>query len=335
MYFDHVTVPAMAARFGADVLLSTTGFASWRSPVPQVLLIRNMAYFDPLFHARYRELGRSLRRNTVRRWLSVVSARRSDVVLFPTEATRREVQRYVSLADKTSRAIHYGFDSDALAREDHEFPQRERIRQWREEGYQLLLSISTYAVQKNFETVAEALGVLKKQGRKVKLLTTLSREKTTDLEEYDALMRRIEELDVSEDFVQLGYVPYNALSSVYAEADAYVFPSFTESFGHSLVEAMSQALPVVAAGTAVNREVCEDAAVYFDAFDVDDCAGALLKVLDDEAKQRTMAEASRHRAKHFSWQKYAEELVDVFEAAIGGRAAVGGPAEHRASRSVN
>src|SRR5690606_7239692 len=124
------------------------------------------------------------------------------------------------------------------------------------ENHRVLLNVSTFSVQKNLETLIEALARLRERGLDVVLLTTTSRDKTTDTAEYDALVRRAEELGVRQNWVELGYVPYHELGHLYELADLYVFPSFTESFGHSLVEAMACGLPVVASGMPVNREVC-------------------------------------------------------------------------------
>src|SRR5207244_9471275 len=50
---------------------------------------------------------------------------------------------------------------------------------------------------------------------------------------------------------------------LYQNADIFVSPSLVESFGYPLVEAMAHGLPVVAADTEVNREICAEAALYF------------------------------------------------------------------------
>src|SRR5690606_25403891 len=123
-----------------------------------------------------------------------------------------------------------------------------------------------------------------------------SRDKTPDTAEYDALVRRTGELGVRQNWVELGYVPYPELGHPSELADLYVFPSFTESFGHSLVEAMACGLPVVASGMPVNREVCGDAGVYFDTFDAADCANKIAAVLTDASKAEDLVAASRRRA---------------------------------------
>lgn len=313
LYFDQVRIPQLAREHGADVLFSSTGFGTFFSPCPQVLLIRNLAYFDPAFQARYRALGRSLKKNTLRRWHSLLSIRRADRVLFPTRAMRAMVAEYVALEEARTACIHYGFDHAAFAAHSGDGADlAARLGPWKAEGYRILLNVSTFAVQKNIETLVEALPHLKAQGVRAKLVTTLSRAVTTDTAEYDAMMQRVDELGLQEDVVTLGYVPYQQLGALYAAADCYVFPSFTESFGHSMVEAMAAGLPVVAAGTPVNREVCGEAGRFFRTFDPADCAAAVAGVLQDGALRARLAEASAARARHFSWERYTEQLIAVF-----------------------
>lgn len=316
LFFDQVYLPYRVYDWGADVLFSSTGFGTFFSPCPEVLLVRNLAYFDEAFQARYRALGRSLRKNTLRRWMSLLSIMRADTVLFPTRAMQRMVEAYTTLNGQQVQAIHYGFDHEAFAKPDGEpLPQQSQIAQWKAEGYHILLNVSTFAVQKNFETLIEALAHLAEAGLKVKLLTTTSRARTTDTAEYDALVQRAERLGVRAAWVELGYVPYGQLSALYEAADVYVFPSFTESFGHSMVEAMASGLPVVAAETPVNREVCGEAGLFFGVYDAAACAASIEQVVADEAVRQHLREASRKRAEDFSWQRYVEQLVDVLRQA--------------------
>ncbi|HET6567973.1 MAG TPA: glycosyltransferase family 1 protein [Rhodothermales bacterium] len=322
MRFDQITIPRLVRSWGADVLFSSTGFGTFVSPCPEVLLVRNMAYFDEVFHARYRELGRNLRRNTIRRLHSLASIRRSDFVLFPTEAIRQKVGAYVRIDDRRSAALLYGFDHEAFFQRKHSGELTRRVDAWRKDGYRILLNVSTFAVQKNYETLVEALAQLARAGTKVKLLLTIAREKTTDKREYDALLDRASELGVRDDIMLLGHVPYEELGGVYEAADLYVFPSFSESFGHSLVEAMASDLPIVAADTPVNREVCGQAGCFFSSFDPQECARAIQKVLSDDEEARLLAARARERACAFSWRRYTEELVAIFRrtAALPARA---------------
>src|SRR5690606_4504433 len=136
----------------------STGFGSPFSACPEVLLVRNPVYFNQAFQEKYQKLGRSLRRNTLRRWHSLFSIWGADTVLFPTRAMGAMVESYIDLSDKRTEAIHYGFDRDRFFAAEAEEPDIvAAMRRWKAEGAQVLLSVSTYAVHKNFETLIEAL----------------------------------------------------------------------------------------------------------------------------------------------------------------------------------
>lgn len=312
LYFDQIEIPRIAWQEGVDVLFSATGFGTLWSPVPQVLLVRNMKYFDPQFRAKCRELGRSFRQTRLRHWHSLLSIWAADAVLFPTRAMEKTVESYISLNGTATCPLHYGFDAKNFrTKQAQSFTRPASHQRGGAEG-PILLNVSTYAIHKNLETLIAALPRLLHRHPNLTLLTTTSREQTSDKEEYDALTTRAETLGVAEAWVELGYVPHEELSSLYQAADAYVFPSFTESFGHSMVEAMASGLPIIAADTEVNREVCTDAGRYFAPFDPVDCADTIRAVLKNEEQREKMEKASAQRAQHFSWERYAERLTDIF-----------------------
>lgn len=313
LYFDQIEIPRIIRRDGVDVLFSATGFGTLFCPVPQVLSVRNMAYFDPKFQAKYRELGRSFAKKRLRRWHSLLSIRAAETVIFPTRAMQEAVESYISLDGTVTHPVNYGIDMEKFGTENVQPDAASTLRQHTGADGPLLLNVATYAVQKNLETLIEALPALRDVHPDLTLVTTTSREQTSDTDEYDALKQRAAELDVADAWVELGYVPHDDLPAVYQSADLYVFPSFTESFGHSLVEAMAAGLPVVAAGTKVNREVCSDAGEFFDPFDPSGCAETIHMVLSSEDRQAEMRQASVQRAEHFSWERYTKQLAGIFQ----------------------
>ncbi len=48
LWFDQRELPRRLRRDGVDALFSSANFGTLRSPVPQVLLVRNSLYFDPI-----------------------------------------------------------------------------------------------------------------------------------------------------------------------------------------------------------------------------------------------------------------------------------------------
>jgi len=306
LYFDQVIIAQLVRAHKCDLLFSTTGFGTYFSPCPQILLIRNAIYFD-----RNEQLSKSTRNNTIRLWLSLASIRTADLTLFPTAAMRDLVAEHMSLTHIKTDVIPYGFDHETFFKLSTSSKFIKQIQNWRHDGNIILINVSVYAIHKNFETVIESLPLILQSGVPIKFITTLSREHTGHKAEYDALMQRIHTLGLESTVVCLGNIPHDHLASIYNESDIFIFPSVVESFGHPMVEAMAANLPVVASNTAVNREICGSAGLFFDAFSVESCAQAISMLLTNTECRNTMKNNARERAKDFSWSKYAEKFASL------------------------
>lgn len=64
----------------------------------------------------------------------------------------------------------------------------------------------------------------------------------------------------------------------YSRCHALIFPSFAESYGLPLVEAMTLGLPIVAADLPYARMLCKDQAIYFDPNNTDTLKDALIEL---------------------------------------------------------
>ena len=96
-------------------------------------------------------------------------------------------------------------------------------------------------------------------------------------------------------------------------AEALVLPSFFEGFGLTPLEAMACGCPVVSSDLASVREVCADAVKYFNPNNPDELAGILKDISADENLRFSLKEKGLERAKCFSWEKCAINLIKVIK----------------------
>ena len=113
-----------------------------------------------------------------------------------------------------------------------------------------------------------------------------------------------------------GLVPYSQVVSYYQNADILVNPSLSESFGRSLIEAMSCCVPVVATRAGGMPDVVGDGktGLLVESNDPDGLAGAILQLLSDDELRSSMGQAGRRRVLElFTWEKLVENLSRNYE----------------------
>jgi glycosyltransferase involved in cell wall biosynthesis len=84
----------------------------------------------------------------------------------------------------------------------------------------------------------------------------------------------------------LSNVPAYELRSLYKHAEATICPSFYEGFDYSGIEAMRCGCPVLASDIPVHREVYQNAAIYFDPYDIESIDTAIKELLSCESSER-------------------------------------------------
>jgi spore coat protein SA len=115
----------------------------------------------------------------------------------------------------------------------------------------------------------------------------------------------------------LGPVPHADLPKYYRYADVLINPSFSESFGMSLVEAMASGKPVVATRVGGMTEIVGDGrcGVLVPRGDPHALADAILRVVGSDETRRQMGRSGRARAVSlYSWSQIAARILTLYEA---------------------
>ena len=112
-----------------------------------------------------------------------------------------------------------------------------------------------------------------------------------------------------------GPVPRSRIAAHYQEADVLVNPSFSESFGISLVEAMASGVPVVGTRVGGMTEVIEGsgAGLYGRPGRCQGLTDAILLLLRDEKRRQALARAGRAAVKAcYTWDHIAQTLLSFY-----------------------
>lgn len=104
------------------------------------------------------------------------------------------------------------------------------------------------------------------------------------------------------------------------DADVFVMPSYTESFGIAVTEAMACGLPVVISNKVnIWREVAQAGAGIVTDCDERQCGQALLSILEDLTSAQSMGERGRYLVEtRFNWRVVGENLEDAYKKSILG-----------------
>jgi glycosyltransferase involved in cell wall biosynthesis len=112
-----------------------------------------------------------------------------------------------------------------------------------------------------------------------------------------------------------GAVPEEELPAHYLLGDVYVHTGREESFGLSVIEALSLGLPVVSVAEGGPCDTVQHGTTgYLVRADAGSLGDAVARLLSDPATARRMGKAgARFVEAHFSWEKGAETLLRVFD----------------------
>jgi glycosyltransferase involved in cell wall biosynthesis len=292
------------------VLFSSANIGSLRCPIPQVLLVRNTIYFDPYIRDRVRSPWARARTLAERR-LVVASVLAADVVLFPSQAMLDLVAIDTGGPRSSWHVAPYGARRDLFKPTPGAAKASHPVT---------VLHVSHYCEQKNIGTLLQAMSCLESSSPgQYRLRMTAGMRDLRPGSRWPSLtedLRRYTQLEAQGVALDLGSRPYSSLPDLYRSADVFVFPSYTESFGHPLVEAMASGVPVVAADVPVNREMCGDAALYFPPFDAAACAEVIARVVEDSELARQLGERGLGRAEQFTWERHVEALWSAIEEVV-------------------
>ena len=246
------------------------------------------------------------------------TAKVADAVIINSESLRREVMHYLDVDPAKLHLIPEAVDHEVFCPGDRDEAWN-HVRSRYGVVKPFILFVSSLWPYKNCAGLLRAFAAAKSDlGDRQLVVVGPGRDV-----EYVAELRALaDQLGIAEDVVWVGGVPLEETVHFYRCADLFVYPSFNETFGLPILEAMATACPVVTSDTSAMPETAGGCALLADPKNPESFADAIVKACGPE--QERLRAAGPVRAGDFTWAATAERTLAVYREVYSGRAHGGG-----------
>lgn len=115
-----------------------------------------------------------------------------------------------------------------------------------------------------------------------------------------------------------GYRTGTDLAAAFASADAFIFPSRTETLGLVLLEAMAAGCPVIAANAGGIPDIVTDGVngYLFDPSDDQGAIAATQRLLANSLERQQIRQHARQEAERWGWSAATRQLVNFYQSVL-------------------
>ena len=236
------------------------------------------------------------------------SVRIADAVIVNSNSLRAEINQYLQVDSRKVSLIYEAVDHD-IFKPGNRDAARAHVAPFGISG-PFVLFVSSLWRYKNADGLLRAWRIIRHElaGRQLVILGAERDQK------YSAELHQLAaELGIAGDVVFAGGVPNEETAHFYRAADLLVYPSFNETFGLPILEAMACCCPVVTSNLSSMPEIAGGAAILTDPHDPGAIARSILEAVGSEVP-RLQVEGLR-RAQQFTWDATAEATLNVYRQA--------------------
>ena len=211
---------------------------------------------------------------------------RCRLVLAPSDSIKSELERHMRVPIGIfSRGVDTELFAPSYRRRNDGEPAR-------------ILYVGRLAPEKNIQMLAQAFGQMEQDA----VLQIVGEGPL-----YDCLRRsRDQRVQV------LGLMHGEELSTTYASADVFAYPSRTDTFGNAVLEAMSSGLPAIVMDEGGPKEIVTDGHDGFVVSDAQTMRQRLAQLVSDDDLRNRMARNARATAEARSWDAAFGHLFESY-----------------------
>lgn len=299
LWWFEWSIPRLLREVGADLFISTDGYLSLNTDVPQLVVMHDINFVHrpkdlPWLTSKY-----------YNRYFPAF-ARKASKLVTVSRFSADDISRSFGVARESISVVYNGVNSD-FAPVSHD--QAAQVRQKYTSGKPFFLFVGALHPRKNVDGLLKAYDQFRmNHGPEVKMVIAGGQMfKTGPIREVFQQMKYREEV------VFTGRVSSAELKRLMASALALTFVPYFEGFGIPVIEAMSAGTPVICSNTTSLPEVGGEAVLYVNPADVGDIASAMQRITSDPDLVNQLRERGFIQKEKFSWDRSAGLFWEAVE----------------------
>lgn len=270
-----------------------------RTRLPYVVMVHDLSYeIFPEFFPLKSRLRHRLARQLVKR---------ARVVLCPSQSTKQDLtelygidEAKVCITPLASKYEYRNLNIESIKKSEIRNPAFNIKRRF-------ILALATLEPRKNHRSIIEAYEAYRDEtGDNITLVIGGGSGWKSS-----ALKRATKRSKYAQQIHLLGYVDEQQKTSLFTQAQLFVFPSFYEGFGLPVLEAMAAGCPVIVSHSSSLPELVGAAGILIDPYNVNDLTVAIKQVLNSESLRQMLCAKGRLRAEAFSWERTAQQTLEA------------------------
>jgi len=241
---------------------------------------------------------------------NIAGLKKAKRIMTISEFSKSEIIKYLDYPEDKIHIVSPAVDHDVyFENENKEILNKFHISN--EE--KVVLYVGSETPRMNVPVLIKAFSKLKKKIPGIKMV------KIGESQSYGArenILKLINELDLQDDIIFVGYVKEEDMPRWYNAADILVYPCTYAGFGLPPLEAMSCGTPVITSNTTSLPEVVGDAGLMVNPQNFELMADMIYNLLKDDELRNDMIIKGLKRAKMFSWDESAKKTLKIYKMMI-------------------
>ena len=229
---------------------------------------------------------------------------RADHIICISESTKKDLIKFYNVSAKNITVTHLATHFT----NKHIITSKLKFKNLIQKKY--FLYVGSRQKYKNFYSLLEAIKLNKSMLDDYQLVIFGGGELTKS--EKDKILS----LNLNPKNIINLYGEENLLKELYKNAEFFIYPSKYEGFGIPILESFSQECPVLCSNNSSLPEVAGDAVIYFDPNNIESIAESINEIIKSNKIKNLCKKKGLERLKLFSWEKCANETIEIYKKLI-------------------